>query len=362
MTAPPLLSVTVPLMLPRPCCPAADRGRQQERQAPRGRCRQGGGRLRDERPDGEPNGRAEPCERASASRVSCRVTLRGVMHCLAGRGQKCKVENFRFLILQSRWAVASCHRFAGTRSSQPVPGPSGLLPASPMMKSLPRLPRSRASDSVFDILRENILGRGFRPGDRLDVRALADQLGVSATPVKDAVTRLAAEGLVEIRPRSGTFVAELAADAVAETFEIRRALECLAAEHVVGRLTPDLLSRFTRDRRRAGAPGVERARAGAARAEERRAAHVARRDVGQSAPDRALSQPQCPPDRRAHSLAAVIRDESRLEQERREHRAILEALEGARRRRRSSAALDRHIRRAGAALVDDVREARVGAA
>ena len=91
------------------------------------------------------------------------------------------------------------------------------------MKTLPRLHRSRASDSVFDILRTNILARGFRPGDRLDVRALADQLGVSATPVKDAVTRLAAEGLIEIRPRSGTFVAELAPDAVAETFEIRRA-------------------------------------------------------------------------------------------------------------------------------------------
>jgi DNA-binding GntR family transcriptional regulator len=227
------------------------------------------------------------------------------------------------------------------------------------MKILPRLPRSRASDSVFDVIRENILGRGFRPGDRLDVRALADQLGVSATPVKDAVTRLAAEGLVEIRPRSGTFVAELAADAVAETFEIRRALECLAAEHVVSRLTPDLLARF-----RAIVDALERP----VSSDRERAQHEQKNVelhtlLVEASGNRRLTELYR--SLNAHLIVARIHsrrspEEARLEQERREHRAILDALEGGDATALVSA-LDRHIRRAGAALVDDVREARVGA-
>jgi GntR family transcriptional regulator, rspAB operon transcriptional repressor len=228
------------------------------------------------------------------------------------------------------------------------------------MKTLPRLPRSRASDSVFEILRENILGRGFRPGDRLDVRALAGQLGVSATPVKDAINRLAAEGLVEIRPRSGTFVAELAADAVAETFEIRRALECLAAEGVIAHLTPDLLSRFRdivdamdrpvsseRDRTEHERKNVELHSLLVETSQNRRLAELYR-------------------SLNAHLTIARIHsrrrpDRERLEHERREHRAILAALE-ARDTAALVSALDRHIRRAGGALVGDLREARVGAA
>jgi GntR family transcriptional regulator, rspAB operon transcriptional repressor len=229
-----------------------------------------------------------------------------------------------------------------------------------MIKELPRLPRARASDSVFDVLRENILGRGFRPGDRLDVRALADQLGVSATPVKDAITRLAAEGLVEIRPRSGTFVAEIAPEAVAETFEIRRALECLAAERVVSRLTPELLARFesivtAMDR----SVSTERDRAD----HERKNVELHTLLVATSGNGRLAELYR---SLNAHLTIARIHsrrrpDNARLEQERREHRAILDALE-ARDARALVVALDRHIRRAGDALVGDVREAHVGAA
>jgi GntR family transcriptional regulator, rspAB operon transcriptional repressor len=228
------------------------------------------------------------------------------------------------------------------------------------MKTLPRLSRSRASDSVFDILRENIVGRGFRPGDRLDVRALADQLGVSATPVKDAINRLAAEGLVEIRPRSGTFVAELAPDAVAETFEIRRALECLAAERVVTQLTPDLLARFQ---------DVVDAMDRPVSTERDRTEHE-RKNVElhtllvEASGNRRLTELYR--SLNAHLTIARIHsrrrpDDDRLEQERREHRAILDAL-ATRDAAALVSALDRHIRRAGIALVGDLREARAGAA
>jgi DNA-binding GntR family transcriptional regulator len=68
---------------------------------------------------------------------------------------------------------------------------------------------------------------------------LAEWLGMSRTPVKDALTALAKEGLVDIVPRRGTFVASLSPEGIAEVFEIRRALELLAAELLIERVTDD---------------------------------------------------------------------------------------------------------------------------
>jgi DNA-binding GntR family transcriptional regulator len=104
-----------------------------------------------------------------------------------------------------------------------------------MKLKIAQLKIQRASDSVFQILRESILTQVFHPGERLDIKDLTTKLGVSLTPVRDAINRLAAEGLVEIRPRSGTFVTELSADEVADTFDVRMALECLAAEKMMSR-------------------------------------------------------------------------------------------------------------------------------
>jgi DNA-binding GntR family transcriptional regulator len=128
----------------------------------------------------------------------------------------CKVKNFSFLF---RGFSLSC--------------------ACKSMKPLRPLSRSRASDAVYEALRSAILSPMFEPGQRLNVPELAQQLDVSLTPVKDALARLAAEELVEIRPRSGTFVTGVSAEDVADTFEIRAALESLAAESVVARANND---------------------------------------------------------------------------------------------------------------------------
>src|ERR1700760_57144 len=100
-----------------------------------------------------------------------------------------------------------------------------------------KVKRERASDSVCNILRESILDQTFLPGQRLDVKMLAEKLDVSLTPVKDAITRLVVEGLIELRPRSGTYVSLLTPEDVEETLAIRRALECLAAETIPQNLT-----------------------------------------------------------------------------------------------------------------------------
>lgn len=215
-----------------------------------------------------------------------------------------------------------------------------------------RLERTRASDSVFDVLRESILSRVFSPGDRLDMKALAEQLGVSGTPVKDAINRLAAEGLVEVRPRSGTFVAEISPDAVAETFQIRRALECLAAETLVDRLTSELLRRFA-----ALVEDLERPLdTEADRAEHERANTALHALIVEACGNKRLYDIYSSLD--AHLTIARVHsrrrpDAKRLEQERTEHRAILEAIQA-----RDAGGLIRvlgeHIRRAADALGEDV--------
>src|SRR5215207_8491481 len=98
------------------------------------------------------------------------------------------------------------------------------------IRQVPKIQRERASDAVYQILRDSILTHVFEPGERLNVLELAEKLDVSQTPLKEAVNRLAAEGLIEIYPRIGTYVTDISPTVLAETFEIRTALECLAAE------------------------------------------------------------------------------------------------------------------------------------
>src|ERR1017187_1908908 len=107
-----------------------------------------------------------------------------------------------------------------------------------------KLQRDRLVDAVYQSLRQAILDSSIPPSERLNVEELAQKLGVSLTPVRHAVQQLATEGLLEIKPRSGTFVTELSAQNVEETLEIRRALECLAAETVVDKITHQDLRRL----------------------------------------------------------------------------------------------------------------------
>ncbi len=109
---------------------------------------------------------------------------------------------------------------------------------------LAKIDRRRATDEVYDAIRQAILSHLFQPGDRLQVEEIAQKLGVSSTPVRHAIHKLAAEGLIEIHPRSGTFVAKLSPRDVEETSDIRCALECLAGELAVTRITAEELAQF----------------------------------------------------------------------------------------------------------------------
>jgi DNA-binding GntR family transcriptional regulator len=100
------------------------------------------------------------------------------------------------------------------------------------------------SERVTRRLRDEILDGTRAPGDRLVERDLADELGVSRVPVRDALRTLVGEGLVTPRPRSWAVVREFTASDVADLNEVRAAFEPLAFRLAAQRRTPAGLDRL----------------------------------------------------------------------------------------------------------------------
>ncbi len=94
----------------------------------------------------------------------------------------------------------------------------------------------RISDTIYKMLRERIVDHTLPSGSRINVDEIARQLGVSRTPVHEALSILAIDGLVEVVPRRGTFVATFNSDDLREILDVRRALELLACETAVERV------------------------------------------------------------------------------------------------------------------------------
>jgi DNA-binding GntR family transcriptional regulator len=92
---------------------------------------------------------------------------------------------------------------------------------------------------VYDHLRDEILSGGLTPGAELSEVALAESLGVSRGPIREAIGRLASESLVTVRPRRGAVVSSLSAQEFIELYQVREALELLAVKLAVPRLRPD---------------------------------------------------------------------------------------------------------------------------
>ena len=111
--------------------------------------------------------------------------------------------------------------------------------------AVPKLTLNNIRDEVYGILRERILNQAYPPGFRFDLTELEQQLGVSRTPLKEALHRLEAEGLIEIRPRRGTYVTRIDPDDVAECFAVRQMLECAAAPLIVAQATPTDIETIT---------------------------------------------------------------------------------------------------------------------
>ncbi len=99
--------------------------------------------------------------------------------------------------------------------------------------TFPVIDHTALSDKVYEVLKKKILERELKPGDKVLVDEVAHQLGVSRTPVKDALNRLALEGLIDKVARRGTFVSTMSAQDVGELFDLRLLMESYAAEKVL---------------------------------------------------------------------------------------------------------------------------------
>lgn len=94
------------------------------------------------------------------------------------------------------------------------------------------------SDRIRLALADEITTGALKPGTQLDEQQLGDRFGASRTPVREALRQLAAEGLVEMRPRRGAVVAVLTTERVFEMFELSAEIEALCVRLAAWRMTP----------------------------------------------------------------------------------------------------------------------------
>ncbi|MEH6797012.1 GntR family transcriptional regulator [Rhodococcoides navarretei] len=98
------------------------------------------------------------------------------------------------------------------------------------------------SQRVRDALENAVLDGHYRPGERLDPARLEEEFGCSRTPIREALQALERSGLVQIRPKQGTYVTELGISEVAERFEVMAELEGMAARLAAGRIERESLA------------------------------------------------------------------------------------------------------------------------
>jgi DNA-binding GntR family transcriptional regulator len=185
-----------------------------------------------------------------------------------------------------------------------------------------RLTRRRLVDEATEALRDAILAGRLRSGTRLRQTDLAARIGISRTPIREALGRLQQEGLVEILPAAGVRVAVLNLREAAELYDVREALDGLAARLAARRIDA------------AGLAALQRSLARMARCLERGdanqwfPAHVAFHDgivkAGGNARLQSLSSLVRLSIRHFHPL--LLRTANRLEDAFREHRAIFAAI------------------------------------
>ena len=99
-------------------------------------------------------------------------------------------------------------------------------------------------DVVFQTLRQAILKGELKPGERLMEIQLAERLGVSRTPIREAIRKLELEGLVLMIPRKGAEVAKISENNLRDVLEVRRTLEELAVDLACQRMTEEELERI----------------------------------------------------------------------------------------------------------------------
>ncbi|NLD19520.1 MAG: GntR family transcriptional regulator [Clostridiales bacterium] len=97
-------------------------------------------------------------------------------------------------------------------------------------------------EMVYEELKMQILTGAIVPGTRMMEVELADEMGVSRTPIREAIRKLEKEGLVVIEPRRGAYASQISTEDMVEILEVRQNMEGLAAYFAASRMTPQQMS------------------------------------------------------------------------------------------------------------------------
>ncbi len=97
----------------------------------------------------------------------------------------------------------------------------------------------QANIQIFEVLKKRIINLELKPGDPIIEKDLVEEFGVSRTPVREALIKLSQIGLVETRPRVGTFVTQVDLKQVKDSYEVKKTLEGLASELAATRATKE---------------------------------------------------------------------------------------------------------------------------
>jgi DNA-binding GntR family transcriptional regulator len=137
-------------------------------------------------------------------------------------------------------APAARRHAAGAPSSRPRSVPQGGRPAPAGLAIV----REKLEDQIYVRLRGLIVERRILPGERILVDHLADQMGVSRTPILNALRRLSQEGVVQLLARRGIYVRRYSKAEMARLFAVREVLEGLATRLAAARIGKDEVDRF----------------------------------------------------------------------------------------------------------------------
>lgn len=105
------------------------------------------------------------------------------------------------------------------------------------------------ANRTYQALREAILNLKYRPGEALRKREVCEALGVSRSPVAEAIARLAQERLLIVVPQAGTYVTRFSLDEIREGAFLREAIELAAVELLAGKITDDEVKQLKRNLR-----------------------------------------------------------------------------------------------------------------
>jgi DNA-binding GntR family transcriptional regulator len=102
----------------------------------------------------------------------------------------------------------------------------------------------RLSEKAYHLIKEKIITLDLAPLSVIDEQALREDLELGRTPIREALHRLSAEGLVLIAPRRGMFVADISITDLAKIFEVRMAMEAYCARLAAQRVTPAQIAKM----------------------------------------------------------------------------------------------------------------------